>query len=546
MKVPARRLINRLFTFGSGGAVFVMLAAVLIILVPLMWKGSGAVIFKQTVEFRKWERNEYNRGGGEDLDKDLASATAARAEIYRILDEHENNIIPDDNCDAAKMVYREYKSQMEHRVEDKKLSKSEYKEYRNLARDIRNDLVDAYESTDKTKIIPLLDKVLAQSDNKYFQNTVAMRYFGLARKYKAFVQSTDIDFSKRDKYAHALQQLRDQITLLFGDPHKAMPRLQYGATRWTHVEMRVHEIVYKEVREFNEKTGLNDKVSQVRRADDFRGDDMAKLFAILEDEEQLKKMFQPELRFYWQYFIDVPSHVYFGGVGLDLMGTILLTFFAMVCALPVGVTAAAYLASRVNEGPIIKAIRACVNTLAGVPSVVFGLFGMVLFRDEIQEMLGWGSGRSIFAGALTLGILVLPVIIRASEEAIRAVPRKWREASLGLGASKGRTFFKVTFPAALPGILTGVILSMSRAAGETAPLMFTACPLVCNNLPSAPGDPVKALSYSSYFLAHGDPNAGNYPEQQYGMVSTLIIVVLLLNIGAILARAKYSKKLRGS
>ncbi len=545
MNVPVRRTINRLFTVSSGGAVLLMLAALVIILVPLVWKGSEAVVFKQTIEFRKWERDEYGRGGGTQLEEDIKKAAAARAAVYRILSEHQNNIIPEDNEDKAVEVYRNYKDQMSNRVHDGRLAKEQYREYRAQARAIRTDLVDAYNAVDRKKMLELLDRVLARSDAECFQGTVAMRYFELAGKYKAFVEETKIDFSTRDEYAASLQALRDEIRKLFGEPDKKLPRLQYGATRWSHVERRVHHILWKTERQFNPETGLDDIEIEKPRADDFRGAQMAKLFGMFQDERQLERMFLPEWRLYWQYFIDRPSHIYFGGIGLEVMGTVFLTFFSMLCAFPVGVTAAAYLASRVNEGPIIKVIRACVNTLAGVPSVAFGLFGMVFFRDYVQEVLGWGSGRSIFAGALTLGILVLPVIIRASEEAIRAVPRKWREASLGLGAGTGSTFFKVTFPAALPGILTGVILSMSRAAGETAPLMFTACPLVCNALPASPADPVKALSYSSYFLAHGDPNASSYPEQQYGMVMALILVVLLLNIGAIILRGRYSKKLKG-
>lgn len=544
MNVPVRRTLNRIFTVSSGGAVLLMLAALVIILVPLVWKGSEAVVFKQTIEFRKWERDEYGRGG-EQLEEDIKKAGAARAAVYRILTEHQSNIIPEDNENKAVQVYRDYKDQMSNRVDDGRLSEEKYREYRAKARAIRTDLTDAYNAVDRKKMLTLLDGVLAQSDAACFQGTVAMRFFELAEKYKAFVEETDIDFSTRDAYAEKLKQLRDEINKLFGEPDKKLPRLQYGATRWSHVERRVHHILWRVERQFNPETGLDDIEIEKPRADDFRGAQMAKLFGMFQDTRQLERMFLPEWRFYWQYFIDRPSHIYFGGIGLEVMGTVFLTFFSMLCAFPVGVTAAAYLASRVNEGPVIKVIRACVNTLAGVPSVAFGLFGMVFFRDYVQEVLGWGSGRSIFAGALTLGILVLPVIIRASEEAIRAVPRKWREASLGLGASTGSTFFKVTFPAALPGILTGVILSMSRAAGETAPLMFTACPLVCNTLPTSPADPVKALSYSSYFLAHGDPNASSYPEQQYGMVMALIMVVLLLNIGAIILRGRYSKKLKG-
>jgi phosphate transport system permease protein len=186
----------------------------------------------------------------------------------------------------------------------------------------------------------------------------------------------------------------------------------------------------------------------------------------------------------------------------------------------------------------------CVNTLAGVPSIVFGLFGLAFFVIYLLPKLGLRQGSSILAGALTLALLVLPVIIRASEEAIRIVPRAYREASLALGASRFRCFVTVTLPAAMPGILTGLILSLSRAAGETAPILFTAG-VAMGPIPTSLSQPTRTLSYSSYDMAVGDKMAMLAPHNQFGMVMTLVAIVLLLNIAAIVLRGRMSRKLRG-
>jgi phosphate transport system permease protein len=186
-----------------------------------------------------------------------------------------------------------------------------------------------------------------------------------------------------------------------------------------------------------------------------------------------------------------------------------------------------------------------------VPSVVFGLFGLALFVLHVLD-----GRQCVLAASLTLAVLILPVIIRASEEAIRSVPPAYKEAALALGASRLRCFLTVQLPAAMPGILTGLILSMSRAAGETAPILFTGAVAVGSALKVFRGDwpfvgadwllqSTRALSYGGYDLAVNDKVAAMVPHQQYGMVTTLVTLVLLLNVAAILLRWRISRKLRG-
>lgn len=167
-----------------------------------------------------------------------------------------------------------------------------------------------------------------------------------------------------------------------------------------------------------------------------------------------------------------------GGILPCIVGTICLSIGAIVVALPIGVVSAIYLHEYARPGRILRIIRLGINNLAGVPSVVFGLFGLAFFVVYLD------MGVSILAGSLTLGILTLPVIIGASEEALRSVPDTYREASLGLGATKWQTIYRVVLPTAMPGILTGAILGLSRAAGETAPIMFTAAVFFTPSLPT--------------------------------------------------------------
>jgi len=182
-------------------------------------------------------------------------------------------------------------------------------------------------------------------------------------------------------------------------------------------------------------------------------------------------------------------------------------------------------------GRLVRAIRLGINNLAGVPSVVFGLFGLAFFVIYLN------MGVSILAGALTLGAMSLPVVIGSTEEALRAVPDTYREASLGLGATKWQTVYRVVLPAARPGILTGAILGLSRAAGETAPVMFTAAVFFTPLMPRSILDPVMALPYHIYVLATAGTAIETTRPLQYGTALVLISLVLGLNLIAILYRA---------
>jgi phosphate transport system permease protein len=228
-----------------------------------------------------------------------------------------------------------------------------------------------------------------------------------------------------------------------------------------------------------------------------------------------------------------------GGILPCIVGTLCLSLGAIMVALPIGVASAIYLHEYARPGRLLRLIRLGINNLAGVPSVVFGLFGLAFFVVYLK------MGVSILAGSLTLGALTLPVIIGSAEEALRAVPNTYREASLGLGATKWQTIYRVVLPAALPGVLTGAILGISRAAGETAPIMFTAAVFFTPSLPSSIFDEIMALPYHIYVLATAGTEIEKTRHLQYGTALVLIVLVLGLNLVAIIYRARLQRKRMG-
>jgi len=226
-----------------------------------------------------------------------------------------------------------------------------------------------------------------------------------------------------------------------------------------------------------------------------------------------------------------------GGILPCIVGTLCLSLGAILVALPIGVASAIYLNEYARPGRLLRAIRIGINNLAGVPSVVFGLFGLAFFVVWLK------MGVSILAGSLTLGVLTLPVIIGSSEEALRSVPDTYREASLGLGATKWQTIYRVVLPAALPGILTGAILGISRAAGETAPIMFTAAVFYTPSLPTSVFDEIMALPYHIYVLATAGTEIEATRHLQYGTSLVLIVLVFGLNLIAIIYRARLQRRM---
>ncbi|HEQ98129.1 MAG TPA: phosphate ABC transporter permease PstA [candidate division Zixibacteria bacterium] len=225
-----------------------------------------------------------------------------------------------------------------------------------------------------------------------------------------------------------------------------------------------------------------------------------------------------------------------GGIWPAIVGTFYLVAGTIAIALPLGMASAVYLSEYARQGRFTRMVRLAIITLAGVPSIVFGLFGLGLF------VLFFKFGASIIAGSLTLACMILPTIIVASEEALHAVPQSLREGSLALGATKWETIYKNVLPYAVPGMLTGSILGIGRAAGETAPILLTVAAFYLPRLPSSIFDQVMALPYHLFVLATQHPNAEAVRPMQYGTALVLLFLVLTVNMVAIMIRSRYRKK----
>ena len=239
----------------------------------------------------------------------------------------------------------------------------------------------------------------------------------------------------------------------------------------------------------------------------------------------------------WEFLSTAPRKgMTEGGIFPAIYGTFMVTVITAVVSVPLGALGAIYLNEYATKGRLTRLIRMAIRNLAGVPSVVFGLFGVGIF------VVFFGFGASVLSAGLTLGMLTLPVTITASEEALKTVPNSYRDGALALGATKWQTIRTNVLPVALPGMLTGSILGLARAAGETAPILFTGAAFFLPYLPSSPFSQFMALPYHLYILSTQHHAISRVRPLAYGTALVLISLVLVLNMGAILLRNKLRKK----
>ncbi|MDR1484017.1 MAG: phosphate ABC transporter permease subunit PstC [Planctomycetaceae bacterium] len=536
-----RRLFDAGFTFVSLLSILILFFGLCLVIVPIFRAGSEAVFFQETVEHRLFILEKFQRGNRQEIEDEFARCSLARKPVYDRLKKI-SWLSPDDWIAQSAKLGRD--------TDNRKLSRA----FKNLcSASTREELNAAYE---KIKNMPQKQDG-AETIDPMIQ--LANEYYLIANK---------VDLSMRDKlispdsdltHSAAYRQIRTLINGVEGtgcilgmadrDGNSHLPpEVRYGAAHWSTAQKILrqlkHATIWKPKFDHDLNVSLNEKIV-VDRVSFFEGTEVAEDVKLLIDEFDvgMDKMLNPCWVFYGFYFFDSASagH-YLGGVGPELLGTTLISLLSIFISLPLGLLTAAYLVEAAKDTFITRLMRLCINTLAGVPSVVFGLFGLAVIVEFI-------TGKpSLLAGSITLALLILPVVIRTSEEAIRAVPQAYREAAIALGAGSVRTFITVTFPAALPGILTGVILGISRAAGETAPLLFT-CAVASGGFVAGSNllfQPTPVLSYSAYDMAVGDRIAAMVPYNQFGLVATLIMFVLLFNIAAITLRAKITTKLRGT
>ena len=236
----------------------------------------------------------------------------------------------------------------------------------------------------------------------------------------------------------------------------------------------------------------------------------------------------------WGFVTEFPSKgMTKGGILPAIVGTLLLTFITTLFAVPFGVACAVYLNEYARPSAITNIIRASIRNLAGIPSIIYGLFGLALFVQSLQ------FGTSVLSAGLTLGLLSLPYIITTTEEALKRIPNSMREATLALGATQFETIKDVVLPQALPGIITGVILTLSRAAGETAPILFTGAAFYINGVTIAVNQEFMALPYHLYMLSTQHSSIEQVRPLAYATAVVLILMVFILNITAFIIRYKH-------
>ena len=570
-----RNTMDRAFTSLGFLSVFCLTAVLFIVLGPLLGNGREAFLFRETIEHRLFLSQKFNRGNPDAVRAEFDQCFVARTPIYETLDRfawlapeplieqaakrdratrdegeqivnrlrHELEVAPSE---TAKPILKQ-------KLDDEEARQKEIdRASRRLLRSFRSLCESADLSNTDFVDIPILHDTPA-----YQTVLVAQRYLEASKSVNIELRDTPTTADPNKTYGEAFRELRHRIIgsdgnggLLGPEIREGIehlpPEVRYGTSHWIMSQKYCARILRTTIwkpqqdERGNVLKNIEVPIDRVELFDDPELVEIREMLAKL--ESNLPAMMNPQWTFYWGYFWDTPTAGHFlGGIGPALFGTLIVAFLAIFFAMPIGVATAAYLVETSKGGIVTKIIRLSIDTLAGVPSVVFGLFGLAVIVHYI-------TGKPcILAGSLTLAILVLPVLIRASEEAIRSVPQTYREASLGLGASATRCFFTVTLPAAMPGILTGTILAMSRAAGDTASLLFT-CAVATGGIsnwlnPLFEQTPV--LSYSAYDIAVGDRLADMVPYNQYGVVAALILLVLTLNLTAIIIRGRIARKLRG-
>ena len=502
MRLETRKLLDKAFSGLGLIAIAVMAIALLLILTPIIWRGSKAFIFKGTVEHRRVMIEQFNRGNADKFTKEVAQIAKARAPIYKMLEGFELE---------TEALVSEMEAEEDRLKAKAKRKKSEARALKKEGNTEEAEQQEAEEDRLKNEAKAIKEEIRALKEAR---------------------------IAPAEAVADALQELFGPMP---GQRKPVLLRQQYGQTRWDRTLVKLHEVLYTEAWDYSNTEAMGVLVEKPR-IDLFLNTKLEPLFPYL--EEHIGEMMNPKTTVYLRFITDKSkdSHI-FGGIWPEVLGTLYLTLGAMIFAIPMGVIAAIYLCEYSKEGHVISFLRICISTLAGVPSIVFGLFGLAFFLNTIHV----SDSKSVLAGSLTLSLLILPTIIRSSEEAILAVPHAYKEAALGLGAGRWHTVLTVILPAALPGILTGIVISMGRAAGETAPIIFTAAVSVGAPLKiwETLSQPTPALPWNIYNLCTEHEAVDEIRHVQYGMVFTLVAIVLLLNLLAILMRARISKKLRG-
>lgn len=570
MNDSTRKVLDKSFTALSYCALAAMGAAVLLFLLPIAINGAGAVFFNATVEHWKFLEENLGRELQPEVSERIRLADEARVPLVQMIDEFENppfaaeleESLRKSFGDAVKGISGARADELskivslenpERARRLKEFSARLWAPFVDVAQKARAKSDEDGTSIPLEKILhaleeELTDRVKAEISN--FEKRAKLKFSVRQQVRRALCAPASKELLSEAEKLHAqnaaYQEFKSGVEELLG-PLSAERKEELKLLRQRYGQPRLglaENVMDKSVRTISvrERDSAGTEIlKRVSSAEFFKGTKVGEMLRYIEGN--FTAMLRPEFTAYWGFFFDDPydSNI-FGGIWPMILGTFYLTAGSMIIAAPLGICAAIYFSEYAKPCRLVSILQMCVGTLAGVPSIVFGLFGLAFLINTLKV----SDSKSVLAGAITLALLVLPTIIRSCEEALKAVPRSYREAAFGLGAGKWKAIRSVILPAALPSMLTGIIISMGRAAGETAPIIFTAATSAGAAL--ALGDvftqPTPALPWNIYNLCSEHEMAERVAHVQYGMVLTLIAIVLALNFAAILIRAKLQRKMK--
>lgn len=566
MKTAYRRILDKSFTYVAYASLAVIALAILTFLAPIVYRGVGAVIFNATVEHEKFLIENLGRSPTKSDEERIKLSNEARAPLYEMMGNYESpsdtafdakiNTAFDAAFESMKKHSQELLSSLELKGAErgKRIAQISEKIWADYIGEIDKASSDAKKDGTSFALIKVLkgqDERLADAVRRevaYLNSIKKLNFMqkSLIRRNASAGIKKHIDavVSELDEQNAAYKTFKEGIVKLLGQPDIKskdavnLLRQKYGQTRMDMARSALEDSVLT-ISVKAKDSGGAEYIKRVKTAEFFKGTKVGEMAEYI--EENFDAMLQPHMTAYWGFFFDEPfdSNI-FGGIWPMILGTFYLTLGSMIIAAPLGIAASIYFSEYSKGGKSVELLRICVGTLAGVPSIVFGLFGLAFLINTVKI----SEGKSVLAGCITLALLILPTIIRSCEESLKAVPNSYREAALSLGANKWKAIRTVILPAALPSMLTGIIISMGRAAGETAPIIFTAATSTGAALAISEifTQPTPALPWNIYNICSEHEMAERVSHVQYGMVLTLIGIVLLLNAIAIVIRARLQNR----
>ncbi len=569
MKTSTRKVLDKSFTLTSYASLALMCLVIVLFLAPIIVNGIGAVVFRATVEHDKFLYETLGRessGYREELEK----SNAARKPLYEMMAHFEKSdnyghLVEKINAARAQCLSKleseadiifaalDIEDSRERLEKVRAIADAAWSPYINEISALADDSLHNGGTLSAAEILKKQSNSLPGAaklalNSLYEKKKLSFQQKSMLRRnFTSFPMSALAqNLEKLEQANAAYNSFKKGVAELLGPSTAAekeklnLLRQKYGQPR-ENLARDVFEQSVLHISVAEKDAEGRDVVRKVESAEYFKGTPVEEMISYM--QKNMPQMMQYHWTVYLGFFFDNPydSNI-FGGIWPMILGTFYLTVGAMLIAAPLGVIAAIYFSEYAKPGRLVSLLRMCVGTLAGVPSIVFGLFGLSFLINTLRV----SESKSVLAGAITLALLILPTIIKASEEALKSVPNSFREAALGLGAGKWKSIYSVILPSALPGMLTGIIISMGRAAGETAPIIFTAATSTGAALAvwEVFTQATPALPWNIYNMCSEHEMADKVQHVQYGMVLTLIAIVLTLNMVAILIRAKIQKKLK--